>query len=234
MADEAVATVTDTADSRALARWALRDNRTLSKAAKLVWLMLDTRGLDPHPSKATLAADCRMTEATLSKALRELVVSGWLVIIERRAREGDSDTNQYRLVCPRQPGVGSKNDPTVGVKIDPTVGVKIDPRSTTRSPTVRKTYSPTGVGDPHWAEAQQFYDADDADGLCGLYLVDDHNAVMAVEAMIGRGEPLLYVVNYVQKLARQDSYVNPETDGPAVGTRLGHVTDADRRHEEDA
>ena len=85
---------------RARARWALRDDEKLSSAAKLVWLMLDTRGDDPHPSLATLAANCRVTPKTAKRACRELEEAGWLRIIYRTARAGDSDTNRYELLNP--------------------------------------------------------------------------------------------------------------------------------------
>jgi hypothetical protein len=87
--------------ARDLARWALRDHGSkLSDHAKLVWLMLDTRGLDPHPSIATLAANCSTGTATVKRALNELEASGWLRRTHRRTEAGDADTNHYDLICP--------------------------------------------------------------------------------------------------------------------------------------
>jgi Helix-turn-helix domain len=98
-------------NGRALARWALREDPKLSSAAKLAWLMLDTRGEDPHPSIATLAANCRVSRGTARRALRELEEAGWLRVAYRTTRAGDSDTNRYALICPVHEGVGPSKTP---------------------------------------------------------------------------------------------------------------------------
>lgn len=84
------------------ARWALREDRKLSRIAKLVWLMLDTRGDDPYPSVGTLAADCGTgtTRNTVKRGLAELEAAGWLRIIQRTAPDGGTTSHRYVLTCP--------------------------------------------------------------------------------------------------------------------------------------
>jgi hypothetical protein len=102
------------ASDRDRARWALRDDRKLSWRAKYAWLMLDTRGVDPHPSRGTLAADCAIDPSTVRRGLAELEAAGWLRITARTTREGDADTNQYDLICPAHEGVGAHSTHPVG------------------------------------------------------------------------------------------------------------------------
>lgn len=102
----------DTAASRrARARWALRDDEKLSPVAKLVWWALDSRGEDPHPSKAVLYRNVGVGRgvgvARVEAAIRELEEAGWLRIRHRTAEPGDWDTNRYELTCPEDGGVGS-------------------------------------------------------------------------------------------------------------------------------
>lgn len=101
---------------RDTARWALRDDRKLSKVAKLVWYSLDSRGEDPHPSVTTLAADCGRgtSKATVREGIRELEREGWLRVYSRTTASGDADTNRYVLLSPAQEGVGQSLTQGVG------------------------------------------------------------------------------------------------------------------------
>lgn len=85
---------------RALARWALRDDRTLPPAAKLIWFTLDSRGEDPHPSLPVLAADCGFGVRTAQRMLRLLEAGGWLRAEARVTPRGDADASRYVLGCP--------------------------------------------------------------------------------------------------------------------------------------
>jgi hypothetical protein len=143
--------------ARTLARRALRDDEKLSPAAKLVWLILDTRGDDPRPSRATLARNCGVGPATVKRALRELEAAAWLRVVRRTSEDGDPDTNRYELVCPEdevgsprevppgmtpggvisEGGVTSagtpQDDPTVGLEETPGVGSSQTPEGRTTS-----------------------------------------------------------------------------------------------------
>ena len=105
--------------ARKRASWALRDDRTLSPMANLVWWALYSRGDDAYPSNTTLEGDCGgIARATRRKACKELVAGGWLIVIARTADDGDSDTNRYEVTCPEAvsgggtPGGGAVRDPT--------------------------------------------------------------------------------------------------------------------------
>jgi hypothetical protein len=104
------------------ARWALRDDRKMSKIAKLVWLMLDSRGEDPWPSIGKLAADCGTgtTRNTVKRGLAELEAAGWVRIIQRVADDGGATSHRYQLACPYgvspgNGGVGSSRTRGVGL-----------------------------------------------------------------------------------------------------------------------
>ena len=97
--------------ARADARYALREDAKLSGTAKLVWYTLDARGDDPHPSIATLAANCRACRGTVKRALRELEDAGWLRVTYRTTLGPPTpDTNRYELTCPHE-GVGPSQTP---------------------------------------------------------------------------------------------------------------------------
>lgn len=86
--------------------WTIRDNRTLSYKAKIVWIMLLSRGEECCPSVAAIAADCLMAKSTARAAILELAGSGWLKVSSRTTAGGrDRDTNLYLVICPgRDPG----------------------------------------------------------------------------------------------------------------------------------
>jgi hypothetical protein len=84
--------------------WRIRDDRTLSWPAKLVWLMLESRGDDCRPSVAVLAADCGISKPTVRKARAELVGGGWLKESSAVSAAGDSDSNSYLVTTPRWGG----------------------------------------------------------------------------------------------------------------------------------
>jgi hypothetical protein len=129
------------------ARWALREDRTLSRIAKLVWYSLDSRGEDPYPSIRTLAADCgRGVGRNLVKAgISELADGNWLRVECRMTDFGDSDTNRYVLMCPAQAG-WVRYRPTPQNR---TIATRVGPSQThgwvRQSPPIRRpTSRPTG------------------------------------------------------------------------------------------
>ena len=85
--------------------WAIRDNRTLSSKAKLVWMMLLSRGDICCPSTRTIAADCGISRPTAAAAISELMGAGWLKRAECKSEEGDLDPYSYTVICPGQPWV---------------------------------------------------------------------------------------------------------------------------------
>jgi hypothetical protein len=86
--------------------WAIRDDRTLSKNAKLAWVMLLSRGPDCRPSLRTVAEDCGVSRNTLKEALGELEDAGWLKRSASTTDLGDSDTYSYVIKTPGYEGVG--------------------------------------------------------------------------------------------------------------------------------
>jgi hypothetical protein len=90
--------------------WALRDDRTLSTKAKIVWVMLLTRGENCRPAIPTIAADCGLSKSTTRRAIGELAEAGWLKVSAAVTPEGDSDTNSYLVVSPGHRGVVSQPD----------------------------------------------------------------------------------------------------------------------------
>lgn len=104
------------ATDRDRARWALRDDRKLSKIAKLVWYTLDTRGEDPWPTIGTIAADCGTgtTRNTVKRGLAELEAAGWVRVIQRTTQDGGATSHRYVLESPAQEGVGPSQTRGVG------------------------------------------------------------------------------------------------------------------------
>lgn len=132
------------ADRRAEARWALRDDRKLSPTAKLVWLILDARGLDPHPAIATLAGDCACSTRTVRRALNELIEYGWLRITCRTVRSGRTDTNLYELLGgPRE---GDTHDTLPLSPVSPSRVSPMSPKAVTKEVVTRSSNKTVDTG----------------------------------------------------------------------------------------
>lgn len=80
--------------------WWIRDNRSLSWSAKLVWLMLESRGDDCRPSLATIAADCGISRSTVIRAITELADGGCLKVAPTVNEDRTSACNSYKPVVP--------------------------------------------------------------------------------------------------------------------------------------
>lgn len=70
----------------------------------------DTQG-KCHPSRATLASQCQISQPTLSKAVEELMTIGALEVRHRRTKQGDYTSNQYTVISINPNGVGKKVTP---------------------------------------------------------------------------------------------------------------------------
>jgi hypothetical protein len=140
------------ATERDKARWALRDDRKLSGTDKLVWLIVDTRGEDPHPSIATIAADCGISTRTVQRSLRNLEAGGWLRIEFRTTQAGDADTSRYVLLCPAYEGVVSPMSPPGGVSGDRGVVSPMSPKDQREDQ--RNEERPLSQSSPGFADAE--------------------------------------------------------------------------------
>ena len=79
-------------------------NSSLSSHAILVRLYLarcaDAATRKAFPSLKNIAEHCKLSRATVKRAINELIEKGWLVKESRKDEEGDYDTNLYTLCDP--------------------------------------------------------------------------------------------------------------------------------------
>lgn len=74
-------------------------------------LHMNERGGSCFPSKATLANETGLSEATVKRSLGALAEAGWIVKTERSTKSGRSTSNEYQA---RVPGEGVTVSPTRG------------------------------------------------------------------------------------------------------------------------
>ena len=93
-----------------------------------------------HPSRATLASQCQISQPTLSKAVEELVGIGALEVRHRKTKQGDYTSNQYTVVSINPNGV-VKNVSPRSKDIDPTGSKEMSPQTRAN---INQSQEPTG------------------------------------------------------------------------------------------
>ena len=93
-----------------------------------------------HPSRATLASQCQISQPTLSKAVEELVGIGALEVRHRKTKQGDYTSNQYTVVSINPNGV-VKNVSPRSKDIDPTGSKEMSPQTIAN---INQSQEPTG------------------------------------------------------------------------------------------
>lgn len=182
-----------------------------------------------HPSRNTLAKQCRVSQPTLTKATEELISIGALTVRHRRSKDGDFTSNQYTVISVNPVGV-LKNIAPPSKDFD-TTGTKESSSQTIAS--LNQSQEPTGAVAVAREIASEWWDAQEVKPLGKRAWYSLNNVVKsAVERGFTKQQimSVLNEVGSVPSIREMDSRLRrtrkPVTSQPTFTRRDSQLEDA--------